>query len=164
VKYPRIIVDRPLVWALVICIACWGAAAAVKPYHPRALPYESQVFGFGLDLRDLDLDKEDDAFWLAGREGVYRFDGYEWDTLRWENPVNQVCVTSSGNVLAGTYWGILKVDDDRGGLRPWFPQKDFPIAILHRSALSDGRVWAGTTIGALLFRLMRAQFFMRRLR
>ncbi|MBT5829077.1 MAG: response regulator [Candidatus Latescibacteria bacterium] len=142
---------------VLICAVLFGKIDGAVPYEPQTSgsvlePWRWQVF---TELRGQGVlcmtEASDGAFWFGTQEGVQRYDGLTWTAYKFDDaPVNALSPGRNGIIFAGTELGIHQFLD--GVWQRIFPvkaQTSFPIYDL--MVASDGRLWAGTGLGALVW-------------
>ncbi len=148
---------RPL--ACLLCLlGIGGAAQSASTYVPitpdpileswrwHALPELK-----GLGLLDI-LERGEDDFWFATRDGLYHYDGRLWDKHVLEaekGPLPQtLALGHDGRVLVGTTDGIYWIEKDRGHrLLPRMNDLQWDVYSIEVDA--GGGIWAATNLGLL---------------
>lgn len=142
---------------VLICAVMFGKIDAAVPYEPQTSgsvlePWRWQVF---TELRGQGAlcmtEASDGAFWFGTQEGVQRYDGLTWTAYKFDDaPIHALCAGRNGVVYAGTELGIHQFTN--GAWQRVFPvntKMSFPVYDL--MIASDGRLWAGTGLGALVW-------------
>ncbi|MCY3781696.1 MAG: hypothetical protein OXG78_15380 [Chloroflexi bacterium] len=118
-------------------------------WHARALPSQSTIVSALLATEGAVLAATLEDGVLRSDDGGRSWRGWNVGLLNWR--VNALCRDSEGTIWAGAESGLFRSDTDG---RSWQDQSDFVnSAILSLAAAEAGRLWLGTTEGALHSRL-----------
>ena len=114
-------------------------------WDARALPSQSIIVSAMLATSSSVLAATLEDGVLRSDDGGASWRGWNFGLLNWR--VNTLCQDSRGAIWAGTESGLFRSDADG---RNWQDQADFAnTAILALEATEAGRLWLGTTDGAL---------------
>jgi signal transduction histidine kinase/ligand-binding sensor domain-containing protein len=142
-----------LLACLVLPSAAW-AAAPVRGGRAALLQHAVWLPSDGAPVDSSAIVQDHDGYlWLAGHDGLVRFDGVSFDRdLEAQLPetgLNAAYVARDGALWLGTVHGLLM--RCQGGRVTTYPRGEITSTIVRITETSDGTLWAVSTRGAFRF-------------
>lgn len=154
-------------WLLLVLGLCAGYATARATNPPSAdLPFHKLDMSHGLSFNSVMCLLEDSRgmLWVGTREGLNRYDGYQFETFRHSpndslslsnSHINVIFESNAGEIWVGTANGLNRYNPATQGFRSYSAPPDATgLSNNYVKAMvedTDGSLWIGTSNGLTVF-------------
>ena len=140
-----------------------GTDHGVASYDVKSGLVTGRTLPLGADIIVTSLAEKENALWVGSRhEGLFRYDlksgavkRYEYDETKpyalISNGINDLCVTSAGELYVLTNWGMCRYNPDADNFSV-LTETENAVPFLGMEEDAKGRLWAFTATNALYVR------------
>lgn len=127
-----------------------GTTGAITRLHSGQVEIFGDSEGFYGYQASCHLEVDETRIWFGGAGKIIEFDGEKWSVVRTGlEQVNRLCLSSSGLIWAATSSGLYAYSE--GSWVPNGVEEGLPTSVATEVIEdSEGRLWAGTTLGISL--------------